>query len=263
MTKITWGNLTSRQYETGLDRGVLYLNGNPAIPWNGLTGVDENGSDAAVGYYIDGRPFLFFPKPKEFSATLRALTFPEQFSSVMGLVEAADGMYLDSQVGDTFGLSYRTRVGSAVSEDLGYKIHLVYNASVALQGTTYETLSDSVNPIEFAWDIQAVPVLIEGYRPTAHIVIDTRHMDKAHIMKIEAMLYGTGNTDGHLPDPSVILDLLSFGDTINIYDNEDGTWTAEGSYANVYLIGDGIFEIKNVDATDNGDGTYTISSTGV
>jgi hypothetical protein len=64
-----------------------------------------------------------------------------------------------------------------------------------------------------------------------------------------------------MPSPQVIFDLLTFGDTIIITDNGDGTWQAEGSYENIYMIGDEIFQIDNVNATLHGDGTYTISST--
>src|SRR6476620_3694188 len=96
--RLSWNALGSRLYEVGLDRGVLYLNDGRAIPWNGLTGVDESGADSAAAYYIDGRPFLHLPKPKEFVATLTAYTYPDEFASVMGVVEATDGMFLDSQM---------------------------------------------------------------------------------------------------------------------------------------------------------------------
>lgn len=233
-----------------------------AIPWNGLTSVDENGADSAVSYYIDGRPFLFFPKPKEFQATIKAYTYPDEFAAVMGLVEATDGMYLDSQVGDAFDLSYRTLLGDSIQgTDAGYKIHLVYNATVAPQGLTYESASNSINPTDLSWEIQAVPVRIDGYRPTAHVVIDTRHMDATRIAEIEALLYGDDTHAPAMPTPQTVFDLLSFGDAIIITDNGDGTWQAEGSYKNIYLIGDGVFQIDNVDAVDNGDGTFRISTT--
>lgn len=235
-----------------------------AVPWSGLTAVDEAGGESAVSYYIDGRPYLHFPRPKEFAATIKAYTYPDEFAAMMGLVEVADGMYLDSQVGDSFHLSYRTLVGNATDGlDHGYKIHLVYNVTVVPSSVSYQSSFNTINAHEFSWGIQAVPVPVEGYRSTAHVIIDTRHMEENLTRRIEAMLYGTGNTAPYMPDPNVILDMLSFGDTIIITDHGDGTWSAEGSYANVYLIGDGVFEIKNVDAIDNGDGTYTIASTNV
>lgn len=264
MTRLRWAQTEDRLFETGLDRGVLYPKADVAVPWNGLTSVDENGGESATAFYVDGRPFLWLPKPKEFSATLKAYTYPDEFSKIMGVTEAADGMYLDSQMGDSFNLSYRTLIGNAIDgTQFGYKIHIVYNATVAPTAASYSTLSQSVNPTEFSWEIQAVPVPVPGYRATAHIIIDTRHIDPIKLHNLEAMLYGTGNSDPFIPEATVILDMLSYGDTIIILDNGDGTWTAQGSYANIYMIGDGIFQIDNVDAIDHLDGTYTISSTNV
>lgn len=264
MTRLRWDQNDDRIFQVGLDRGVLYPpNDAPAVPWNGLVAVEESGGQDSTAFYVDGRPFLFLPKPKEFTANLKAYTYPDEFMAVMGEVEAADGMFLDSQQHDSFGLSYRTLIGNATEgEKVGYKIHLIYNATVQAPNRSYETLSDSVNPMEFEWEIQAVPVAVPGYRATAHITIDTRNADADKLLKLEAMLYGTGNSNGFLPPPVEILDMLSWGNVIIITDNGDGTWQAEGSYKNIYMIGDGIFQIDNVDAVDNMDGTYTVSTTG-
>jgi hypothetical protein len=235
-----------------------------AVPWIGLTGVDEQGGDGAAAYYIDGRPFLFLPKPKEYQATLRAYTYPDEFSEIMGVTEVADGMYLDSQPGAAFDLSYRTLVGSALKGiDHGYKIHLVYNAVVTPQSLSYDTLGASVNPVEFSWDIQAVPVRVEGFRPTAHIIIDTRHMAQDTIDAIEDMLYGSETTLAGMPSPQDVFDLLNYGDTIIVTDMGDGTFTVEGAYENVYMVGPGEFRVDNVDGETYADGTFVISSTNV
>lgn len=233
-----------------------------AVPWNGLTGVDEKGGDGSKAYYIDGRPFLFIPQPKEYSATLKAYTYPDEFSALQGVVEATDGMFLDSQQFDSFDFSYRTLVGNDIDGiDHGYKIHIVYNATVVPSSLSYQSNTSEINPTEMSWEIQAVPVPIEGYRPTAHVIIDTRHMDAEKIAQIEELLYGSDTAWPEFPDPQEVFDILTFGDGITIVDNGDGTWEAIGSYANIYMIGDGIFQIDNVNATDLGDGTYNISST--
>lgn len=260
--RIQWNLVEDRQIEAGVDRGVLYLNDGITVPWNGLLSVDEEGGEGAAEYYVDGRPFLFLPKPKEFKANISAFTYPDAFSSVLGEVEVADGMYLDSQQGDSFGLSYRTKIYSAAEgENAGYKIHLVYNATIVPSPKSYQTIGAEVNPVEFSWDIQGVPVLVEGYRPTAHIMIDTRHMEQAQLDELEDIIYGTASIIPSMPDPQAIFDLLKFSGAIIITDNGNGTWTAEGSYQNIYMIGDEIFQIDNVNAVDHGDGTYTISST--
>lgn len=260
--RLDWSAPEGRYFDTGLDRGVLYPRGATGVPWTGLVSVDEEGSEGAATYYIDGRPFLFLPKPKEYRATLQAYTYPDEFAAIMGLTEATDGMYLDSQPGDSFDLSYRTLVGNATSgTEHGYKIHLIYNATVTPQSTSYESLSNSINPTTFSWDIQAVPVRVEGFRPTAHIVIDTRHMDQEKIDGIENLLYGSDAANAAMPTPQIIFDLLSFGDAIVVTDLGNGEFEVTGSYDNVYMVDDGIFRVDNVDGQDNGDGTFTISTT--
>jgi hypothetical protein len=260
--RIRWDQASDRAIQAGLDHGVLYLNDGTAVAWNGLISVDENGGESAEAYFIDGRPFLYFPTPKEFSANIKAYTYPDEFSAVMGLVEVADGMYLDSQRSDSFSLSYRTKIISAAQgTEAGYKLHLIYKATVVPSPISYATTSGEVNPVEFSWDIQAVPVAVPGYRSTAHIVLDTRHADPDQLRMVEALLYGTGNSLPRMPSPADLLDILGFGDAIIITDNGDGTWSAEGSYRNIHVNSDGTFQIANANAVDHGDGTYTISST--
>lgn len=235
-----------------------------AVPWNGLVSVEEEGGEAAASYYVDGRPFLHLPRPKEYKASLSAYTYPDAFAEIMGVAEVADGMYLDSQMGLAFNLCYRTKVGNGLDGiEHGYKMHLVYNATVVPGGLSYETMGDAINPVTFSWDIQAVPVQVEGFRPTAHIIIDTRHMDANTIDAIERLLYGDETNVAHMPSPQTIFDLLSYGDTIIVTDNGDGTFDVTGAYENVYMLADGVFRVDNVDGQDNGDGTFTISSTNV
>lgn len=233
-----------------------------AVPWNGLTSVDEEGADSAVSYYIDGRPFLYLPRIKEYKATIKAYTYPDEFSEVMGVSEIADGMYLDSQMGESFDLCYRTLVGNGTEGlDHGYKIHLVYNAVVSPKALSYSSISNSINPVEFEWEIQAVPTKVEGFRPTAHVIIDTRHLDPSKVQAVENLLYGSDSSIAHMPSPETIFDILNFGDMIVVTDNGDGTFDVSGSYENVYLISPGVFRVDNVDGTNNGDGTFTISTT--
>lgn len=262
---LTPSDATYSYYWTGtphLSSSEQRLTVSLATPWEGLTSVEESGGEAARAYFVDGRPFLFMPVPKEFSATLNAYTYPDSFAEVMGLAEVTDGMYLDSQMGAPFDLTYRTKVGNAVEgQDHGYKIHLIYNATVTPGALTYETMGDSVNPTTMSWAIQAVPVKVEGFRSTAHIVVDTRHMDTKKVASFEALLYGDDDTTPSMPSPQAVFDLLNYGDMIVVTDNGDGTFDVEGSYENVYMYGNGEFRIENVDGQNNGDGTFTISTT--
>lgn len=237
---------------------------NSAFVWNGLTSVDEEGSDGAVNYYIDGRAFMHFPTPKEFQATLKAYVYPDAFSELLGLseIENASGLLVDSQVGEQFGLSYRTLVGNGTDGlEHGYKIHLIYNAVAVPQSNSYESLSLEINPSEFSWQLSAVPVPIEGYRPTAHFIIDTRKMSDEILTMLEDMLYGSPTQAPYLPDPVDVVELLTYGGAIVIVDNGDGTWSAMGSRHDIYLLDEDTFQIDNVEMVDYGDGFFGVTTT--
>lgn len=201
MPRITWSEPSTRFFDAGLDRGVLYPKFKSGVPWNGLTAVEETGGESASTYYIDGRPYLIVPKKKEFQATVKAITYPDEFTDYMGLEKVTSGLYFDSQQGDTFGLSYRTLVGNDIDGiDHGYKIHLVYNAIVVPDSIGYASIAGDISPVEFSWQIQATPVKVPGYHPTAHIVIDTRGLDQDKIDTIENLIYGANVPDELLMD---------------------------------------------------------------
>lgn len=259
MSRIQWMKLEEKSVQLGLDRGVLYPSAGSAVPWNGLVSVSESGSQQSASYYIDGQRFLSTASPRDFGASLTAYTFPDEFAEICGIVEAADGLFLDSQVPDQFGLCYRTMYGN----DKNYKIHLVYAATAAMSDTQYQTLSDGQNdPSVFEFDLLATPQLAPGFRPTAHVVIDTRNLTPLAVANIENLIYGTWNQDPYLPSIAELYEMMNYGDEVNITDNGDGTWTADGSYRYIDLDEDtGLFTIKNVVVVDHGNSTYDVSDT--
>ena len=109
--RLKWDAPSKPQIEQGLDRAVIYFNDGRSVVWQGLTSVEETGGEAVSTYYVDGVPFLFLPKPKEFSATLKSYTYPDELHETIGIIETPNGLLLDSQMSDSFCLRYRTRVG--------------------------------------------------------------------------------------------------------------------------------------------------------
>ena len=53
MTALVWDKLGERFFETGIDRGVLYLDGQP-IAWSGLTAIEEDIENDTEPLYFDG-----------------------------------------------------------------------------------------------------------------------------------------------------------------------------------------------------------------
>lgn len=258
MSRLKWGNPEDKIVQSGLDRGVLYPQNKPAVVWNGLVSVNETGSQETNTYYVDGRKFLTTVTPREYGATISAYTFPDEFAEICGIVEAADGLFLDSQVPDRFALSYRTMYGDGKH----YKIHLIYGVTAAMSDVEYQTLTgDSNDPVPFEFEISAIPQSISGFRPTAHVIIDTRNLSSLNIANLENMLYGTHGMEAHMPSIQVLYEMMNFGDIVVIRDNGDGTWTAEGSYKYITVDENGEFSITNVTVEDHGDGTYDVAST--
>lgn len=235
-----------------------------AIAWNGVTGVDEAGNGSSSVNYLDGKIFLAETDATDYSGKLTAYFWPDEFSACIGMPQIADGLIIDNQKPKRFGLSYRTLIGSGTRGDMfGYQIHLIYQAMASINGISRKTVNNSPAPMEFGFDLVATPVKLTGFRPSAHYIIDTRRLDPDTIAELEAILYGDDETAGRLPDPSELYDLLHFGSTIAVtYTVADGTINFKGKLSSVYMTGDDTYQIDNLNAVDNGDGTYTISDGG-
>lgn len=261
MFNIVWDDPSERYYAHGLDRGVLYLE-DSTIPWNGLTSVGETADVEAQTIYQDGQIISARYSAGDYSASINALFFPDAFGEYLGLAEVTDGLLVDNQETKSFGFSYRVLIGSGeVGDRFGYQIHLVYNASTALASRSHETNSETPNTESFAFNVICTPVQMPGYRPSAHYIIDTRYADPVALKALEDILYGSDLTPGRLPTTSELQDTLDVGNTIIFTNLGNGFWSARGSNKNVFMTGPGTWRIKNVNGTDDGDGTYTLWDT--
>lgn len=205
MTKLVWDNLTPR-YESGIDRGVLYPPSGPGVLWNGLISIDHAAvSNTPEPLYLDGQKYLDATDNRIFQAILRAYSSPEEFGPCMGLVSPVRGLVLTRQPKTTFGLSYRTLIG----DGLGYRLHLVYNATATLNsGRTYDTISDTPSAETLAWTIDAVPPANSTYKATAHFAVDSTKVSSAALSALENILYGTATVDPALPSVATLIGLF-------------------------------------------------------
>lgn len=264
MSAIVWDEISARTYETGLDRGVLYPPDAPAVPWNGLVEVEEKFDHEVDPVYYDGQKINDLVNPGDFAANVKAVTFPDAFSELEGFAEVNPGMLLGNQKPTPFGLSFRTLIGDTNGETAGYKLHIVYNATAVPADRTRSTLTDAPSVTPFEWDITAVPEEVPGYRPTAHIVINSSQFDSEFLELIEDMLYGTEDTDPELiPMAELIIFLLSWFSVV-VVDNGDGTWTAYSSRPEgdnpITFPADGEFAISEVNGVYLDADTYEIHS---
>ena len=218
MPKLTWDNTGERFFETGIKQGVLYpiqSNGtySKGVAWNGLTAVTESPSGAeATPLYADDIKYLNLLSNEEFGATIEAYTYPDEFAECDGSAELATGVMIGQQKRKIFGLCYRTTIGNDVEgNDYGYKLHLVYGCLAAPSEKGYSTINDNPDAITFSWEVSTTPVNVEGFKPTSQITIDSTKADPTKLAALEAILYGSAETEAKLPLPDEVATTMSAG----------------------------------------------------
>lgn len=272
---ITWDDPTRRYYQQGLDHGVLYIAGLAApIPWNGLISVDEGGEGSTEMLYRDGIVYLADAEPGDHVTSITSMMYPNDFGECIGIPKVTDGLFIDNQKPKRFDLSYRSLVGSGSAGDMfGYQLHLLYNCMATIKQRKRNTIGKDTSPMNFEFDVVCTPVKLPGYRPSAHIIIDTRGLSVSTIAEVEGVLYGVGAVPGRMPTPTELFDLMNFGDAItvtkhvahnigSVYPVSITTYTVEGSSDNVYETDSNGFKVDNANAVNNGDGTWTVSDGG-
>lgn len=201
MTALEWDQVGERRFETGIDRGVLYLQGGDAIPWNGLVSVTEDQTREVKSYYLDGVKYLDHHVPGSYSAKLQAFTYPDELEELLGTTEFAPGVFVHDQRARMFSLSYRTRVGNDLEGvDHGYKIHLIYNVMAVPSSFAAESMAANVTAKPFELSLSGTPSAMFGIRPTSHISLHSRTMDPELLSQLEATLYGADMLVPSLPD---------------------------------------------------------------
>ena len=264
MARLTWDNIDERTYQTGVDHGVLYPQDGPAVPWNGLVGMEESSNSELKAYYLDGVKFLENLSPGEFQGKLKAITYPEEFDQVTGLAIVSPGLIFHEQESKSFSLSYRTLVGNPIQgTEYGYKIHILYNLLANPDSRSYQTLSGTEEPTEFVWNLTGTPERIHKFRPTVHVVIDSLKTPIDVMALLETRLYGSETMPASLPTITEVAEYFGYLGALLIIDNGDGTWTAfDESNTYITMLDDTTFRIEDADASLDGD-SYTISSTNV
>lgn len=215
MPKLTWDAVGERLYETGVDRGVLYVMGaegkyGKGVAWNGLTAYNESPSGAESNpIYADNIKYCNLISAEEFGATIEAYMYPDAWSECDGSVEVVPGVSIGQQKRKLFGFTCRTLLGNDVDgTDYGYKLHIVYGATAAPSEKAYSSVNDSPEANTFSWEISTSPVAITGYKPTASITIDSTKVDKAKLASLEAKLYGSETEEPTLPLPDEVVALF-------------------------------------------------------
>lgn len=262
MAALVWDQVGEKKFETGISNGVLYPDNGPGVAWNGLISVEDTAGDQLEPIFFDGLKINDVMTPGDFSGVLKAYTYPDEFMQYEGVQEYQEGIFVTHQPRGQFGLSFKTIIGDDIQGvHAGYKLHLLYNLTAVAQQRSYETLSLDVTPIEFEWAISAVPIDLEFFRPTAHVIIDSTQVDPFLLSDIEDILYGSEDNDPHLPGMIALGAFIRSWERLVITDHGDGTWTASTPLEDVIVMTDATtFEITTDTATYLDADTYEITS---
>lgn len=244
MPKMVWDQTGERTYETGVSECALYVAGSGAtyqtgVPWNGLTGVTESPSGAEeTALYANNSKYLSMRSAEELGGTIEAYTYPDEWAQCDGSAQLVTGVYVGQQTRKSFGLAYKTVVGNDTEgEAHGYKLHLIYGASVSPSERAYATINDSPEAITFSWEFQTTPVSIDStvvgatLKKTSVLTIDTTELsngkDNTALATLEGILYGTG-ADSYVEATDVTAENFA-SKKANLYTKSGNTYSSAAS----------------------------------
>lgn len=214
---LAWDLVGKHYYETGVDHGVLYIPNvsgvyNDGVAWNGLVSVTESPGGAEPSpQFADNIKYLNLVSAEDFSATLEAFTYPDEFNQFDGVNAPLPGLYFGQQPRKTFGLCYRTKLGNDVGGDgFAFKLHLVYGCVASPSEKAYNTVNDSPEAVTFSWSISSTPTTAGGtLLPVSLITIDSNVVNPAKLTTLMTTLYGAVATAPALPTPAAIITALT------------------------------------------------------
>ena len=201
--KLIWDEQGAKKFEAGTDHAVLYPITNGVYPkgvaWNGITAVNESpeGGDAQ-DFYADNIKYGSLRGAENFNGTIECYTYPDEWKACDGRKELVPGATIAQQNRKAFGLSYRSLLGNDTEGlDLGYILHLVYNATASPTEKSRSTINESPEAQTFSYEFKTTPVgvtVIENAKATSHIEIDSTKVTSAQLTAIENVIYGTAGS---------------------------------------------------------------------
>ena len=215
MAMLQWNVSALKFFESGIDRGVLYVRDQAGayplgVAWEGLVSVTEKpGGAEPTDLWANNVKYAQLVSAETFDGSIEAYTYPDEFLVCDGVIEdsSATGAYLAQQTRVPFGLCYRNYVGSdAAGQMAEYKIHVIYGAIVQPSEVSRTTINDSPEAAMFSWEFQTTPVAATGYAPVSKITFDSRTISPTGLAALEESLYGgVGDAELLLPDALLAL----------------------------------------------------------
>lgn len=175
-----WDKSGEREYESGVDRGMVYVYNSVAssdIPseytgkvqsnakgafWNGLTAFNESPEGAdANDIYADNKKYLTLRAAEDYKFTIEALAYPQAFGACNGEKSALNVgdvsvLRFGQQSRQTFGFCCRTNLGNDEGPEKGYRLYIVYGATCDPSDKNHETENDNPDAATMSWACSTV-----------------------------------------------------------------------------------------------------------
>ena len=213
---LVWDETGKKLFETGVSNVALYPQDTTGVygtgvAWNGVTNISESPSGAeATTLWANNGKYLNLYSVEEYASSIEAYTYPDEFAECDGSAEIAKGVSIGQQTRKSFGLAYKTLIGSDTDgNDHGYKLHLVYGCKAAPSERSHATVNDSPEALSFSWEISTTPVSVTGHKPTASVEIDSTKVDPAKLAAFEKILFGSDAAAARLPLPDEVASLFA------------------------------------------------------
>lgn len=212
MPQIQWGVPQFRTAETGVDRGVLYVEETDSgVAWTGLKRVERARPEEDLEpIFYDGNLVNLMRTNSPTTFRLETISTPREFMPCLGKVALSPGFYADNQPLKHFGLSYRTLVANNVKGlSYAYKIHIIFQAYASESPVVRRTVSARPEVTQKSYNIQTVPLVSDTYRPISYVSVSSESISPQSLQELEDLLYGTNSTNPRLPTISEIIDIIS------------------------------------------------------
>ena len=206
MSILVWDETGKKTYETGVSNVVLFPTTDAGtyaqgVAWNGVSAINENPSGAdQTKVYADNQVYLTLTGAEDYGFTIEAYDSPDEFDDCDGTRSPVEGVTIGQQTRTPFGIAYKTLIANDTkSYDYGYKLHLVFNCTAKPTSKSHGTISDSPQADAMSWEVSTTPINVTGYKPSAHVTLDSTKIPAEKLKKIEDMIFGTAETESKLP----------------------------------------------------------------
>lgn len=199
MSKLKYDQTGERRYETGVSNLAVFVwdktKGKYGIgnAWNGVTAVSEAPEGGEDNYiYADNIKYLNLKSPEEWKGSITAYDCPKAFDACDGILEIDDGIVFGQQDRSSFAICFLSRLGNDVDGDkYGQKLTIVYGLTATPTSKDHNTVNDSPEAQEFSWDINSLPVVVDGYNAFSTITVKSTECSKEKWTQIINTLYGS------------------------------------------------------------------------